>query len=56
MSASEEILVYNFENNRPLLNDGGADILGYNLELDLLGSPKWFNVPWLYAECYLCAF
>jgi hypothetical protein len=28
-------------------------VAGYNKELEALGSPTWFNVPWLYAECYL---
>lgn len=37
----------------PLPNDGKADIEGYNKELEQLGNPQWFNVPWLYAECYL---
>lgn len=26
---------------------------GYNKELEALDKPTWFNVPWLYAECYL---
>lgn len=39
--------------SRPLPNDGKADIEGYNKELEQLGNPQWFNVPWLYAECYL---
>lgn len=38
---------------RPLEDDGQPDIEGYNKELEALGSPKWFDVPWLYAECYL---
>jgi len=25
----------------------------YNDELEQLGNPKWFNVSWLYSECYL---
>lgn len=37
----------------PLLDDGQPDIEGYNKELEQLGYPSWFNVPWLYAECYL---
>lgn len=37
----------------PLEDDGKGDIKEYNEQLEALGSPKWFNVPWLYAECYL---
>ncbi|ORY86278.1 venom protein 2 [Protomyces lactucae-debilis] len=37
----------------PLTEDGGADIEDYNTELALLDQPTWFNVPWLYSECYL---
>jgi hypothetical protein len=37
----------------PLEDDGGADIEDYNDELALLDAPSWFNVPWLYSECYL---
>ena len=38
---------------RPLTDDGKPDIAGYNKELEELRTPSWFNVPWLYAECYL---
>ena len=38
---------------RPLIDDGKPDIQAYNDELATLGSPTWFNVPWLFAECYL---
>lgn len=38
---------------RPVPDDGQADVAGYNKELAQLGNPSWFNVPWLYAECYL---
>ena len=38
---------------RPLIDDGGADIAGYNKELEERGDPTWHNVAWLYAECYL---
>lgn len=34
-------------------DDGEPDVAGYNKELEQLGNPKWFNVPWLYSECYL---
>lgn len=37
----------------PLLNDGQPDIAMYNKELEKLGNPSWYNLPWLYAECYL---
>lgn len=37
----------------PLVDDGGLDIADYNRELDGLHFRTWFNVPWLYAECYL---
>ncbi|KAL1302482.1 hypothetical protein AAFC00_002873 [Neodothiora populina] len=37
----------------PLPDDGQPDIAGYNRELEQLGNPKWFGVPWLYSECYL---
>lgn len=39
--------------DRPLMDDGQSDVTGYNAELEALGSPSWFSVPWLYAECYL---
>lgn len=38
----------------PIENDGQPDIEAYNKLLEALtGSPTWFNVPWLYSECYL---
>ncbi|KAF2811561.1 DUF89 domain-containing protein [Mytilinidion resinicola] len=37
----------------PLPDDGFSDIEGYNKELAALGNPTWFNVPWLFSECYL---
>ncbi|GAB1737783.1 hypothetical protein NU219Hw_g2264t1 [Hortaea werneckii] len=49
-------LKYEIQHDRqltPLIDDGGADIAGYNKELEQRGNPTWFNVAWLYAECYL---
>ncbi|KAJ2895872.1 uncharacterized protein MKZ38_006062 [Zalerion maritima] len=36
----------------PLQDDGQTDIALYNKELEKLKHPTWFNVPWLFAECY----
>jgi damage-control phosphatase, subfamily III len=36
-----------------LLDDGEPDIKGYNDELKALGNPTWYNVSWLFSECYL---
>lgn len=38
---------------RPIPEDGYDDIRSYNDELAKLSNPTWFNVPWLYAECYM---
>ena len=38
---------------RPIIDDGQIDVADYNQELEARGSPKWFDVSWLYAECYL---
>jgi uncharacterized protein with ATP-grasp and redox domains len=37
----------------PVQDDGFSDIALYNQELEKLGTPTWFSVPWLYCECYL---
>lgn len=50
-------LKYELQHNRaltPLPDDGFPDIEGYNAELQARGgSPKWHDIEWLYAECYL---
>ncbi|RDL39338.1 putative venom protein 2 [Venustampulla echinocandica] len=49
-------LKYELQHDRklsPLPDDGGRDIPGYNQELTQLSTPSWFNLPWLYSECYL---
>ncbi|KAK9780489.1 hypothetical protein AB5N19_03814 [Seiridium cardinale] len=49
-------LKYELQHDRqltPLQDDGKPDIALYNQELEKLGTPTWFNVPWLYSECYL---
>ncbi|KAI4220354.1 MAG: hypothetical protein L6R36_007680 [Xanthoria steineri] len=49
-------LKYELQHNRPLTpltDDARQDVADYNRDLNALGSPTWFNVPWLYAECYL---
>ncbi|PBP16275.1 putative DUF89 domain protein [Diplocarpon rosae] len=49
-------LKYELQHDRklsPLADDGQPDVAGYNKELEQLDSPSWFDVPWLYAECYL---
>lgn len=50
-------LKYELQHNRaltPLPDDGFPDIAGYNNELQARGgAPKWHDVEWLYAECYL---
>jgi len=50
-------LKYEVQHDRvlsPLEDDGAADVADYNKELQTLSTPvKWFDVPWLYSECYL---
>ncbi|KAI1171743.1 hypothetical protein F4777DRAFT_36178 [Nemania sp. FL0916] len=49
-------LKYELQHDRPLTpitDDGFPDVALYNHELEKLGSPTWFTVPWLYCECYL---
>lgn len=49
-------LKLDFVNNAvlvPMPDDGGADIRGYNEELQALGNASWLSAPWLYTECYM---
>ncbi|USP75909.1 hypothetical protein yc1106_03183 [Curvularia clavata] len=49
-------LKYELQHDReltPIPNDGESDVEAYNKELAARGNPKWHDVPWLYAECYL---
>ncbi|KAI2609122.1 DUF89-domain-containing protein [Hypoxylon fragiforme] len=49
-------LKYEVQHDRkltPIKDDGGVDVAIYNSELEQLGTPSWFNIPWLYCECYL---
>ncbi|KAF2457114.1 hypothetical protein BDY21DRAFT_304126 [Lineolata rhizophorae] len=49
-------LKYELQHDRqiaPIPDDGEADVAMYNEELKARGSPKWFDVSWLYSECYL---
>lgn len=52
-------LKYELQHDReitPIVDDGEADVAGYNRELETLGNTKWHSVPWLYSECYLYRF
>ncbi|KAI0427237.1 DUF89-domain-containing protein [Xylaria sp. FL1042] len=49
-------LKYEMQHDRqltPIRDDGHPDVALYNHELEKLGTPTWFAVPWLYCECYL---
>ncbi|KAI9659163.1 MAG: hypothetical protein M1831_003745 [Alyxoria varia] len=49
-------LKYELQHDRqltPIDDDGQPDVKGYNDELEQRGYPKWHNLSWLYAECYL---
>ncbi|KAI0196675.1 hypothetical protein EV127DRAFT_450524 [Xylaria flabelliformis] len=50
------VLKYEMQHDRkltPIRDDGHSDVALYNRELEALGTPTWFAVPWLYCECYL---
>ena len=39
---------------RHIVDDGFTEeVAAYNKELEDLGDPTWFDVPWLFAECYM---
>ena len=45
-----------FFSNSALEEDGGTNIAIYNHELEVLnhsGLQTWFQMPWLFAECYM---
>ncbi|KAI9816145.1 MAG: hypothetical protein M1826_001871 [Phylliscum demangeonii] len=49
-------LKYELQHDRnltPIPDDGFPDIVSYNRELAQRRAPTWFDVPWLYSECYL---
>ncbi|KAK5996105.1 Damage-control phosphatase [Cladobotryum mycophilum] len=38
----------------PIVDDGYPDeVAAYNKEVEDLGNPSWFQVPWLFSECYI---
>ncbi|KAM0699882.1 hypothetical protein Q7P36_000093 [Cladosporium allicinum] len=56
ITAQLAALKYEIQHNRvlsPLPDDGGFDIEGYNKEIEQRGNPTWFNVTWLFSECYM---
>jgi damage-control phosphatase, subfamily III len=49
-------LKYELQHDRlltPILDDNQLDVHLYNEELQARGPPKWHDVEWLFAECYL---
>jgi damage-control phosphatase, subfamily III len=49
-------LKYELQHDRqlvPIRDDGYDDVALYNAELEKLGNRTWFNIPWLFCECYL---
>lgn len=52
MSTSRNVLAFS-DFHRQITHDGFDDVEIYNKELEALGTPTWYNVPWLFCECYL---
>ncbi len=43
----------NLSHTRPIMDDQQPNISCYNDELRDMRRPTWYNVSWLYSECYL---
>jgi damage-control phosphatase, subfamily III len=38
----------------PIVDDGFTEeVAAYNKEIEERGTPNWFDVPWLFSECYM---
>ncbi|KAF7562821.1 hypothetical protein G7046_g1320 [Stylonectria norvegica] len=50
-------LKYEVQHDRklpPIVDDGfPEEVAAFNKELEQLGNPNWFAIPWLYSECYM---